>query len=465
MKSGNAENESQITQADSDAIATAVTAGDPRAILSPETSRLISVKRPQNHDFVTVALRGVGPNAMGLRDGMKLAAGRMFQSGRYELIVGRASQQQFAGLQVGSTLHLADADWRIVGVFTATGTGVESEVWGDLGALQSAYGSGSSVSSVRVKPSSDAGATGIRARLKADPNLGVNVQRERDYFQGSIDGLFMTMRFFAYPVLLVMAIGAVFAGLNTMYGAVAARTREIGVARSIGFGAVPVAVGVLLESVLLSLLGGILGVAVIRLALNGMQTNTNFFGDTQFALSLVVPPALMLQGVVWAAVIGFLGGLLPAVRAGRLPIVEALRETEAAPRPGGLQFVVEDANHPQQGAAMRIIRQARVYGAATALLAILGAQVVALADDSTAGEMWQMTMSMEMAGMSMPARTMRNVRAQGQGAGGAVEAPGSGHGRQLQPPGCQARRQQVLGQIHLHRQAAGPGHGRNGDRG
>ena len=93
---------------------------DPRAILSPETSRLIGVKRPQDHGFVTVALRGVGPHAMGLRDGMKLVAGRMFQSGRYELIVGRASQQQFAGLQVGSSLLLADADWRIVGVFTAT---------------------------------------------------------------------------------------------------------------------------------------------------------------------------------------------------------------------------------------------------------------------------------------------------------------------------------------------------------
>jgi len=308
MKTGGAENESQITQADAGTIATAATAADPGVILSPETSRLISVKRPQNHDFVTVALRGVGPNAIGLRTGMKLVAGRMFESGRYELIVGRASQQQFSGLQIGGTLHLADADWRIVGVFTATGTGVESEVWGDLGALQSAYGSGSNVSSVRLAPSTDAGATNIRARLKADPNLGVTVLRERDYFQGSINDLFTTMRFFAYPVLLVMAIGAVFAGLNTMYGAVAARTREIGVARSMGFGAVPVAIGVLFESVLLSLLGGILGVAVIRMALNGMQTNTNFFGDTQFALNMVVPSSLMLQGVVWAAVIGLLGG-------------------------------------------------------------------------------------------------------------------------------------------------------------
>jgi putative ABC transport system permease protein len=328
MKAGaGSENESSIPADDAAAIATAVSAADPKAIVSPESSRLISVKRPQNHDFVTVALRGAGPNAVGLRDGMKLLAGRMFQSGRYELMVGHASQRQFAELQIGHTLHLADADWRIVGIFEAAGTGVESEVWGDLGALQSAYKTGNRVSAVRLRPTGDAGAARIRARLKADPNLGVAVQRERDYFQGSVDGLFNLMRFFAYPVLLVMAIGAMFAALNTMYGAVAARTREIGVARSIGFGAVPVALGVLVESVLLSMAGGILGVALIRLTLNGMQTNTNFLGDTQFAFSLVVPPALMLQGVLWAAVIGLLGGLLPAVRAGRLPIVEALRET------------------------------------------------------------------------------------------------------------------------------------------
>jgi putative ABC transport system permease protein len=328
MKNGSdAENESSISQDEAAAIATAVHAADPQAIISPESSRLISVKRPQNRDFVTVALRGAGPTALGLRAGMKVVAGRMFQSGRYELIAGQASQKQFSSLQVGGTLHLADADWRIVGVFEAAGTGVESEVWADLGALQSAYKTGNKVSTVRLKPTSDAAGARIRARLKADPNLGVAVQRERDYFQGSINGLFRTMRFFAYPVLLVMTIGAVFAALNNMYGAVAARTREIGVARSIGFGAVPVGLGVLVESVLLSVLGGVLGVVLIRLALNGMQTNTNFLGDTQFAFSLIVPPALMLQGVVWAAVIGLLGGLLPAVRAGRLPIVEALRET------------------------------------------------------------------------------------------------------------------------------------------
>jgi putative ABC transport system permease protein len=281
MKSGaGSENESSIPADDAAAIATAVRAADPQAIVSPESSRLISVKRPQNHDFVTVALRGAGSHAVGLRAGMKLIAGRMFQSGRYELMVGHASQKQFAELQIGSTLHLADADWRIVGVFEAAGTGVESEVWADLGSLQSAYKSGNRISTVRLKPTGEAGAAAIRARLKADPNLGVAVQRERDYFQGSVNGMFNLMRFFSYPVLLVMAIGATFAALNTMYGAVAARTREIGVARSIGFGAVPVALGVLAESVLLSVAGGILGVAVIRLTLNGMQTNTNFLGDT-----------------------------------------------------------------------------------------------------------------------------------------------------------------------------------------
>ena len=328
MKSGaEAENESSIAQDTNDAVVTAATAADPRVIISPESSRLISVKRPQNRDFVTVALRGAGPNAMALRTGMQVVAGRMFQSGRYELLVGRASQKQFAGLQLGGTLHLADSDWRIVGVFEATATGVESEVWADLGALQSAYKTGNRVSAVRLRPSSAAAATAVRERLKADPNLGIGVLRERDYFQGAVNGLFRTMRFFAYPVLLVMVIGAVFAAINTMYGAVAARTREIGVARSIGFGAAPVAVGVLVESVLLSLLGGMVGVVAIRVALNGMQTNTNFLGDTQFAFNLVVPPALMLQGVLWAAAIGLLGGLLPALRAGRMSIVAALRET------------------------------------------------------------------------------------------------------------------------------------------
>ncbi|MEJ0005191.1 MAG: ABC transporter permease [Steroidobacteraceae bacterium] len=260
MKSGTGgENESSISEDDAAAVTTAVSAADPKAIVSPESSRLISVKRPQNHDFVTVALRGAGPNALALRPGMKLIAGRMFQSGRYELIVGRANQKQYAEIKIGNTLRLADAPWQIVGVFEATDSGRESEIWGDLGALQSAYKTGNSISTLRVKPTGQAGATDIIQRLKATPNLGVGVQRERDYLQGSIDDIFRIMRFFAYPVLLVMAIGAVFAGLNTMYGAVAARTREIGVARSIGFGAAAVGAGILAESVLLSLAGGLLG--------------------------------------------------------------------------------------------------------------------------------------------------------------------------------------------------------------
>ena len=322
-----AENESLIPQTDAAAVATAAAAADPHALLSGESLRLMSVRRPLTHDFVTVALRGASATAQPLRPGMKLVAGRLFQSGRYELIVGRAIQQQFTALRLGGTLHLADADWRIVGVFEAAGSGVESEVWGDLGALQSAYRTGSTISSLRIRPAVAAGAARIRARLAADPNLGIVVRGERDYFQGSVEDLFRTTRYFAYPVLLIMGIGAVFAALNTMYGAVDARTREIGVLRSLGFEAVPVGIGVLFESLLLSVLGGILGALVIRLALNGLQTNSNFLGDTQLALALVVPTDLMLQGVLWAALIGLLGGLLPAVRAGRLPIVEALRDS------------------------------------------------------------------------------------------------------------------------------------------
>ena len=150
---------------------------------------------------------------------------------------------------------------------------------------------------------------------------------ENDYFQGSVQGLFNVMRSFAYPLLIVMVIGAIFAGINTMYGAVAARTREIGTARALGFGATPVALSVVVESMLLGLLGGVVGVALIYFALNGMQANSNFLSDRQYAFTFIVSPEVMRQGVIWALLIGVVGGLFPALRAARMPVVRALSES------------------------------------------------------------------------------------------------------------------------------------------
>ena len=322
-----AENESSLKKEEADAIETDAKSGDPGALVSPEMSRFISLKRPKASGYVNVALRGATPEAAKIRSKMKITAGRFMQTGRYELLVGRSAQQQFEGLALGDTLRLADTDWQIVGVFEAGGGAAESEIWTDLPMLQSAFRLGNGVHSVRVKPSSVQQAAAFTSRLKANATLGVSAQPENDYYQGSVRNLFGIVRSFAYPLLIVMVIGAVFAGLNTMYGAVAARTREIGTARALGFGSTPVALSVVIESVLLALLGGLLGIAIIYFALDGLQANSNFLSNTQYAFTFVVSPEVMHQGVLWALLIGVAGGLFPAIRAGRMPVVRALSES------------------------------------------------------------------------------------------------------------------------------------------
>jgi putative ABC transport system permease protein len=325
--SAGAENESSLSKDEVDSIATDAKVGDDGAIVSPEFLRFISLKRPNGPGYVNIALRGVTAEAAKVRSRMKLIAGRLPESGKYELLVGRSTQQQFNGLALGDTLRLADTDWPIVGVFEAGGGAVESEIWTDLPMLQSAFRLGNGVHSVRVKPSSRAQGEAFTARVKADKPLGVNAMPENDYFQGPVQNLFFVVRSFALPLLIVMVIGAVFAGVNTMYGAVAARTKEIGTARALGFGATPVALSVVTESILLALLGGLLGVALIYFALDGLEANSNFLSDRQYAFTFVVSPEVMRQGVLWAILIGLVGGLFPAIRAGRMPVVRALSES------------------------------------------------------------------------------------------------------------------------------------------
>jgi putative ABC transport system permease protein len=328
LKTGaSSESESGLSKDDADSIATIAKATDAASLVSPETSRFISLKRPNTSGYVTLALRGVTGEAAKIRSKLKIVAGRDLQTGRYELLVGRSAQLQFEGVALGDTLKLADVDWKIVGVFEAGGSAVESEVWAELPMLQSAFRLGNGVHSVRVKPSSNALGAALIERLKANPTLGVTMQRENDYFEGSVGRLFSIVRAFAYPLLVVMVIGALFAGINTMYGAVAARTREIGTARALGFGAAPVAVSVVVESMLLGLAGGALGIALIYLALDGLEANSNFLSERQYAFRFVVSPDVMRQGLLWALAIGVVGGLLPALRAARMTVVRALSES------------------------------------------------------------------------------------------------------------------------------------------
>lgn len=327
LKTGpESEDQSHLDRDTAAAVEGLATTIDPQAIVSPESSRSISVKRISQGDYVDLSVRGVTPAAFRIRSGLRVTAGRAPTPGRFELLVGRSSQRQFAGLNVGDTLRLADSDWQIVGAFDDGGGAIESELWADLPVLQAAFRLGPDVHSVRVKLSSSAAAARFEAALKAAPNLGAYAIPESQYYQRLARDLLSTVRFFSVPLLIIMGIGAIFGALNTMYGAVAARVREIGTTRAIGFRALPVGAAVVGESLLLALAGSVFGAGIIYLALNDLQANTNFLGNTQFAFQFVVPVRLMLEAVLGALAIGLLGGLLPAIRAGRMPVSQALSE-------------------------------------------------------------------------------------------------------------------------------------------
>jgi putative ABC transport system permease protein len=327
LKNGQeSEDQSSLSADVAASVAGIATTVDPAATVSPESARSISVKRISQDDYVDLSIRGVTPAALKIRSTLKVSAGRAIAPGRYELLVGRSSQRQFAGLDVGSHLRLADTDWRIVGAFEDGGGALESELWADLPILQSAFRLGPDVHSVRVRFSSPAAANRFQDELKAAANLGVYAVSESQYYQRMARDLLGTVKFFSLPLLIIMGIGATFGALNTMYGAVAARVREVGTVRAIGFGAFPVGAAVVGESVLLALVGSVLGAGIIYLTLNNAQANTNFLGNSQFAFQFQVPVPLILEAVLGALAIGLLGGLLPAIRAGRMRVSQALSE-------------------------------------------------------------------------------------------------------------------------------------------
>lgn len=327
LKTGqDSEDQSVLDRDTAASVAGLATTVDAHALVSPESSRPISVKRIAQGDYVDLSVRGVTPAAFKIRSGLKVIAGRAIAPGRFELLVGRNSQRQFAGLNVGDALLLADSQWRIVGVFEDGGGAIESELWADLPVLQAAFRLGPEVHSVRVKLSSGAAAARFQSALKRAANLGVYALPESQYYERLARDLLGTVRFFSVPLLIIMGIGAAFGALNTMYGAVASRVREIGTARAIGFGAFPVGAAVVGESMLLALAGSVFGAGIIYLTLNDLQANTNFLGGTQFAFQFVVPPSLMLEATLGALTIGLFGGLWPAIRAGRMPVSQALGE-------------------------------------------------------------------------------------------------------------------------------------------
>ncbi len=296
-------------------------------IASPELFVILSLPKRTTVTDANVPLRGVGAAAFKVRDRFGVLAGRRFEWGLNEVIVGVGAAREFEGLDLDGSIDVGRERWPIVGIFEAGGGIAESEIWADAAVVQSAYRRGNSYQSVYAKLESVDSFAEFKDSLTADPRLDVKVEREQDFYNEQSTVLRQIIIGLGTLVAGLMGLGAIFGALNTMYTAVAARSREIATLRALGFRSAPVVISVLFEALLLALVGGVVGGGLAYVAFDGFKTATmNWQSFSQITFAFDVNGDLLIRGILYAAAIGLIGGLLPAVRAARLPIAEALRE-------------------------------------------------------------------------------------------------------------------------------------------
>ena len=299
---------------------------DGQPLASPEVVVVANLPKKEGPDPTNVTVRGVTPRAYEVRGGIVITRGRKFTPGLYQIIVGDRIVDRIKGLDVGQKVKIQKQEWEVVGTFASRGGAFESEIWGDAEVMGPAFqrtgGSNSLV--VRLKDASTLAA--FDKDIRANPQMQLRVAEERKYYEdqaGPVAGPLMALAGF---VAIVMGIGAVFGAMNTMYAIVAARTREIGTLRALGFSRRSILLSFVLESVFLAVVGGVLG-CLLALPANGLTGATgNTAGFAELAWAFRVTPGTLMVGVIFAVLMGLFGGLLPAFRAARLPITSALRE-------------------------------------------------------------------------------------------------------------------------------------------
>lgn len=296
-------------------------------LMTPEIVLVAPIPLISTGTDANVEVRGVSKNVLEIRRNIKILQGRMFTPGLYEIVVGKNANVSYAGLTLGNTISLGSAHWKIVGIFDAGGSSFDSEIWGDAHLIGPAYNRPDTFfQSVTVHLTSRDTFQRLKDAATADPRLNVDVTREIEYYAKQSNRLTTLITVLGGIVAAIMAIGAVFGALNTMYSAVAERGREIATMRALGFGGPSVVVSFVIEALLIAFVGGLIGCLAV-IPLNGLTTgamNLQTFSHVAFAFKIT--PELLVRGVVFALVMGLIGGFLPAVRAAQLPVATALRE-------------------------------------------------------------------------------------------------------------------------------------------
>ncbi|SUZ29947.1 ABC transporter permease [Xanthomonas euroxanthea] len=295
-----------------------------RPLLSPELSQVVNIASKSDGTDVNAQVRGVGEQAWAVHAKVRLVQGRRFTTGLREIVAGKGALNQFRGLELGRTLTLGSQQWTVVGVF-ASGDAHDSELWTDAQTLATTYNR-SAYQSISVRTTGKAGFSQFKTAMAADPRLKLDVETTRAYYGKQGGGLNRLISVLGTVIGAIMAVGAVFGALNTMYAAVATRAREIATMRAIGFRGTPVIMALMLETMLLALLGGLLGGLIAWAIFNGYSVSTLGSNFSQIVFQFKVSPELLWSGLKWALGIGLVGGLFPALRAARLPITTALRE-------------------------------------------------------------------------------------------------------------------------------------------
>jgi len=296
-------------------------------LTSPELFVVVDHPLKRSGSAANVPLRGVTPEAFKVHDRMKIVEGRNIEFGKNEIIAGKAATRQFVDLTVGRTLKWGENTWTIVGIFEEGGSISESEMWCDVKALQGAYRRGNSYQSVYAKLAAPDTFTQLKDALTSNPQLTVSAMRAPEYYGSQTEVLQTIVKTIGGIIAVLMGVGAIFGAVITMYTAVASRTREIATLRALGFRSFPVVVSVLVEAAFLAIIGGIVGGAIAYVAFNGYETATMIFQSfSQMAFRFAVTPSLLGKALFYSLLMGLFGGLPPAIRAARLPVVTALRE-------------------------------------------------------------------------------------------------------------------------------------------